>query len=86
MDQQQLDNLHKPGERVAIEWPGGPHNFVIEFSYADPVRVIDWPGWLVLHGTVVEPEGPVPRQYRAFYVHLVDGAYKMIPFGGTFKR
>lgn len=82
-----LDKLHEPGERVAIAWPGGPYDFVIEFGYAERVWAEGWEGWLVLHGMVVEPEGPEHRAYRAFYVHPADqGGYAMIPFRGKWTN
>jgi hypothetical protein len=76
-----LFNLHKPGERVTVRWPGGPYDFVLEFSYAEAVNAPGWEEWFTIHGLVVEPEGLQHRAVRGFYVHPVEeGVYALLPF------
>lgn len=77
-----LEKLHEPGERITVRWPNGPHDFVILFEYAEPVRAEGFEGWLVIHGLCVEPEGPQHRTMRHFYVHPVEGeerTYALLP-------
>lgn len=62
-------DLPKRGEEVTILWPGGEHDFVIRFEYAEPMAG----GWVVLHGLVVKPEGIEHRERRGFYARPVEG-------------
>lgn len=71
-----VEQLPKRGERLLIKWPGGLYDFVIEFEYAEPVGA---GGWRVLHGLVVEPDGPQHRQLRGFYVRPVPDGYTLLP-------
>lgn len=68
---------HAAGERVTIFWPGGFYDFVIEFASLrpDPHR----PGWLLVTGLVVRPEGVEHRSTRTFSVERVVGGYALLP-------
>jgi len=72
-----LFNLHKRGERITIRWPGGPHDFVLEFEYAEPVGGVGWEDWFTITGVVVEPG---TARMQSFYVHPVEaGVYALLP-------
>jgi hypothetical protein len=70
---------HKRGERVTVFWPNGPYDFVLEFEYAEQVLAPGREDWIVIHGLVVEPDGPQHRAFRGFYVHPVEGGYSLLP-------
>jgi len=73
-----MDQLHRPDERITIRWPGGPHDYVIEFEKAEPLDAIR--GWLYLYGLVVQPSAPQFRTRRGFYCRPVgDREYTMLP-------
>ena len=62
---------------VLVIWPNGPYDFVL-----DAARVIEagtHPGWVVLEGFVVEPEGPGHQLRRSFYVRRIDAGYELMP-------
>ncbi|MFI7547192.1 hypothetical protein [Actinoplanes sp. NPDC049599] len=70
------------GERVTILWPGGPYNFALEVSYAEPSAMSGWVDWLTIHGVCVEPEGPQHHGGRSFFVRPVEGeerTYALLP-------
>lgn len=72
------EKLHERGERIIVRWPGGPYDFVIEFSYAESGR----DDWLTIHGLCVDPEGPQDRTMRSFYFRQVEGeerTYALLP-------
>lgn len=72
--------LPQPGERIAIRWPGGPHDFELVFALeGDPCP---YPGWHFLYGKVVSPENWHPRLWAPM-AKLVDGEWTMVPHGGT---
>jgi len=50
---------HQRWERITILWPGGGHDFVIEYDREEPSTPA---GWLLISGLVVEPNRP---EYRA---------------------
>lgn len=70
---------HKRNERVTVHWPGGPYDFTILFRYAEHPTMPGWEDWLVIHGLVIEPEGPEHRTARGFYVHPVEDGYALLP-------
>ena len=87
--------------RVPLPSERGPRAGGLAVALVDALRPGSlWFGWSGRHGAVTTTEPRMHRadgttyatidlseaEYRAFYVHLVDGKYKMIPFGGTFKR
>lgn len=72
--------LPMKGERITIRWPGGPHDFVMEFEIED-THIAGPPGWYYLHGLVVSPANWHPRWWSPM-VHLVDGKWTMLPKGG----
>lgn len=77
-------HLHRPGELITIRWPGGLHDFKIQFQYADEVSAPGWESWVVLHGQVVEPEEAQYQRYHGFYCHPIgDREYAMIPYNGV---
>jgi hypothetical protein len=81
---------HKPGELVTVFWPGGPHNFVLEFDHAEEFDLYggEWTDWFLIHGTCTGDDGcPVNSKtggryhhMRNFYVHPVDGGYALVPY------
>lgn len=81
-----MNDLHKRGERILIRWPGGPYDFIVEFEYSERVLAAGWEDWIVVHGFVVEPQGPQHQMTRSFYCHpFVNGdgsydGYEMIPY------
>jgi len=79
----ELHGLHKPGELIDIRWPGGPHDFQIEFEYAEELKVEGWEDWIVLHGLVVKPASTQFRTSRAFYAKPVgERTYEVLPKRG----
>lgn len=71
-----MASLPKRGELVTILWPGGYYDFVIKFECGRELS----DGWLLLHGLVVEPEGPQHRAFRGFQVRRTnDGGYSLLP-------
>lgn len=75
----ELPHLHKPGELITIRWPNGPHDFKIQFEYAnDDMQFEGWEGWVTLYGVVGAPGGH--QTLRGFYCHPIgDREYEMIP-------
>lgn len=71
--------LPEKGDVVRIFWPGGPHDFAIIFSRAEPMTAPGYDGWMYMYGFVVEPSAPKYRTNRGFYVHPVDGGYALTP-------
>lgn len=61
---------HKQGERVAVRWPGGFYDFVIEFESIEQDRAK--PEWWWIRGLVVSPEGVEHRAWRTFMVRWVS--------------
>lgn len=68
-------------ERVVVRWPGGPHDFELEpqpfTAWLKPDRK---PGWYLVTGWVVKPEGAEHRTMRSFYAERVGPTeFVMIP-------
>jgi len=67
----------KYGDRVTVKWPGGFHDFVIQYTHEE--RHGD--GWVTVHGLVVEPNGPEYRANQGFYARRTGTAeYTMLPY------
>lgn len=76
----------KRGDHIVIIWPGGPHNFRMEFDKLDASMPPPPPGWLWLHGKVGETKlrfDLVVNDWRTLYARPVaDGVYEMVPRRG----
>lgn len=74
----------KPGDKILIRWPGGPHDFHMEFiELNDSMPAPHAPGWLSLYGKVGEEYLPRWNQhiydYRTLYARYVSrGVYEMV--------
>jgi hypothetical protein len=84
-------HLPARGESFEIVWPGGPHNFRMEFLYEDPKMAGAPEGWTYLHGRIVQPENWYGRPW-SFLMHWVPskdddgndtGRWTMMRHGGT---
>lgn len=64
-------------ERIEVRWPGGPHDFVLEFHFAEKVPPPSerFKGWVVLHGVIVSPM----QYWGGLFCHQVDDHYEMVP-------
>ncbi|MEV6633859.1 hypothetical protein AB0M54_24220 [Actinoplanes sp. NPDC051470] len=70
-----MSALPKRGDRITIEWPGGPHNFVIKFEKqvtAEPPpspgpNGDGWAGWVFLQGQQLEPDQPGQEYWRDLF-------------------
>lgn len=71
-----MTGTYQPRERVTIHWPGGPHDFVIEFGSVEPAEK---DGWLYVQGLVVSPDAPEYRHWRRFWVQPVEDGYALLP-------
>ncbi|GAA2681588.1 hypothetical protein [Actinoplanes palleronii] len=74
-------NTHQVGEHVAVRWPGGEHDFVLEY-YDDgsDLQPPPEPDWCYIRGVQVQPEGIGYRWMRTFKVRPVGGAeYELLP-------
>jgi hypothetical protein len=71
---------HKVGDQVTIRWPGGPHDYVIEY-YDDGLGTQPPPskGFQYIRGVVVQPDGLQWRTLRTFYVRQVGDGYELLP-------
>lgn len=77
----------KPGDKILIRWPGGPHDFHMEFISLNESMPAHAPGWLSLYGKVGEEYLARWDQhiydYRTLYARYVsDGVYEMVPHVG----
>lgn len=76
---------HTVGEELVIRWPGGPHDYKIEYydngqlTQPRPSR-----GFQYIRGVVIEPDfGSHWRTMRTFYVRpLGNGEYSLLPMMG----
>lgn len=73
---------HQVGEEVIIRWPGGPHDYRVEY-YDDgrDVQPRPGPGFQYIRGVVIEPDfGSHWRSMRTFFVHPIgNGEYTLLP-------
>ncbi len=72
------------GDRVTVRWPGGPHDYLLEFDHFRTERFVG--GWVLLVGRQVEPEGGQRGggYLRTFYVRPVEaGVFTLYPKRGA---
>jgi hypothetical protein len=73
-------NAHQVGDRIKIRWPGGPHDFVIEYYDDQGFSCAPMPGFQWMRGVVVEPGGLAWRSLRRFQVRPTgNGEYELLP-------
>jgi hypothetical protein len=68
-------------KRVTVRWPGGPHDFVLEYLPPKPGWYPDHqPGWFWVTGRVVEPAGPEHGATRTLFAERIGpDEFRMIP-------
>jgi hypothetical protein len=74
----------EPGDTITIRWPGGPHDFQMEFvRFDEPPCPPHEPGWVYLHGIVGETRTQhiTSKDYRTLYARPVGPGllYEMLP-------
>lgn len=71
-------SAHQVGEEIIVRWPGGPHDFVLEY-YDDGPDLEPGPE-RYLRGVQVQPEGLGWRAMRTVRVRAAEGGgYEVAP-------